>query len=464
MTRMTQSISPNILWTRGVQLLATALAVSVVSACTSAPEFIERQAMAAAPAFQANALFVLSDADMAATAYADRLVHKIPGQRDALTRLLPAAPENRVPPSVFASNSVTGWPTPMDIGPGCRFAYVAETKGEVATTVTKLDDPYTGWPEGKLISAFDVSGAGAPVPAESIEVGANPKSVHVSPDGRWLVAPVEKVGAELAFVILEHGRPKQVRTAKFDTVAYDKVAFVRGPQFARINPRGDVIALNVGNTHVAFVKVIFDAAGLPAGVEPIGEPVPAGDWISMGRWSADGRFYITADTGWGPKDMDFIFNGPGAIRSIAFAADGAHRVASMARVSLSSEGFGVDPAGTLLAVVNMERTPFPDTLPFSLFTRRTAASISLVTFNPANGALATVDGPVAFNGVLPEYALFDRDGTGVAVAVFHESAQEPKAGWVEYFHVDRSGATPRIVPTGRRQAVTRGSHYLAACY
>ena len=225
-----------------------------------------------------------------------------------------------------------------------------------------------------------------------------------------------------------------------------------------------MIALNVGNTHVAFAKVIFDAGGLPASVESIGKPVPAGDWISMGRWSADGRFYITADTGWGPKDMDFVFNGPGAIRSIAFAADGAHQVASMARVSLSSEGFDVDPAGTLLAVVNMERTSFPDRLPFSLAPRRAKASISLVTFNPANGALTTVDGPVAFTGVLPEHALFDRDGAGVAVAVFQEMAEEPKAGWVEYFHVERTGATPRIVPTGRRQPVTRGSHYLGVCY
>ena len=214
------------------RLLVGIAATLALAGCGSAPELIERAAMPGAPAFHAGALFVLSDADMAATAYADKLVHKIPGRRDALTRLLPAGPENSVPASVFASNSVTGWPGPMDIGPACRFAYVAETKGEVAPTVTKLDDPYTGWPEGKLISAFDVSGTGAPVTARSIEVGGNPKSVHVSPDGRWLVAPVEKAGAELAFVILEDGRPKQVRSAKFDTSAYDKVVFVRGPQFA----------------------------------------------------------------------------------------------------------------------------------------------------------------------------------------------------------------------------------------
>ncbi|MEO6624648.1 MAG: hypothetical protein ABIN37_07435, partial [Burkholderiaceae bacterium] len=61
-------------------------------------------------------------------------------------------------------------------------------------------------------------------------------------------------------------------------------------------------------------------------------------------------------------------------------------------------------------------------------------------------------------------AVFDRDGATVAVAVFHEKAEKPQAGRVEYFHVDRTGATPRIVPTGRSQRVTRGAHFLATCY
>ncbi|MES2932088.1 MAG: hypothetical protein V4805_01160 [Pseudomonadota bacterium] len=444
--------------------IASITALSALVGCSNAPELLERAAMPTAPAFNASALFALSDADMAGTGYADKLLRKVPGQRDALTRVLPSAARDDTSNSVFASNSVTGWPGPMDIGPACRMAYVAETRSEAPAGVQKLENPYTGLPEGKLVSAFDLSGTGAPVAAGSIIVSGNPKSVHVAPNGRWLIAPLEKAGSELGFVILEGGRPTQVRYAKLDTAAYHTAEFVRGPQFARINPRGDVIALNLGNTHVAFVRVGFDSTGLPSGAELIGQPVPAGKWISMGRWSADGRFYITADTGWGPGDLDAVFNGPGALRSIAFQPDGAHKAVSTALLSLSPEGFDVDPAGKLILAVNMERTYLPEALPFALFGRRDRASLSLVTFDPASGALATVDGPLAFKGVLPEHALFDRDGTGIATAVYHEKSDIPQAGWVEYFHIDRSGVAPRIVPTGRRQPVPRGAHALAVCY
>jgi hypothetical protein len=220
-----------------------------------------------------------------------------------------------------------------------------------------------------------------------------------------------------------------------------------------------VLALNLGQTHVAFARVLFEE-DRPVGLEPIGEPVAAGDWLAMGRWSRDGRHFIVADTGWGPSDLDAAMNGPGQILAIRFDPDGAHEIVSRAEVSLSPESFELDPTGTLLAVVNMERTYLPGGLPHALFGRRDAYSLSLVAFDPASGQLRTVDGPVRGEGVLPENAAFDRDGDTVAVAVFHERSDAPREGWVQFWQIDRSGHEPRLRPTVHRVAVPRGAHDL----
>ena len=112
----------------------------------------------------------------------------------------------------------------------------------------------------------------------------------------------------------------------------------------------------------------------------------------------------------------------------------------------------------------MERTHLPVSFPLRLIPRRGHASLSLVRFDPATGALAPVDGPVAFVAVLPEHAVFDRDGATVTVTSFHGQGAQPLAGSVAFFRVDRTGAAPRIVPTGEHRATPRGSHDLAVCY
>lgn len=131
------------------------------------------------------------------------------------------------------------------------------------------------------------------------------------------------------------------------------------------------------------------------------------------------------------------------------------------KASLSPEGFDVGPSGTLLVVVNMERTYLPEGLPYSLFGRRQRWSLSLVDFDPVSGELSLQDGPIAFEGVLPKHAVFDRDGDMIAVAVFHDRQHAPDVGWVEYVHVDRSVGGARLAPTGVRTLTDRGAHQLA---
>jgi hypothetical protein len=87
-----------------------------------------------------------------------------------------------------------------------------------------------------------------------------------------------------------------------------------------------------------------------------------------------------------------------------------------------------------------------------------------VSFNAGSGELHTVDGPLAFDAVLPEDAVFDRDASMLAVAIFNDRVENPKDGWIELFAIDRSQGMPKILPTGQRIRMPRGVHDLAVAY
>ena len=81
----------------------------------------------------------------------------------------------------------------------------------------KVGGVYTGLPPRSLISAFDFSGAGSPVPAGSVDLGGNPRSMQVSPGCKGLVTTLDKAGFELASVILDQWRPGQVRAVALES-------------------------------------------------------------------------------------------------------------------------------------------------------------------------------------------------------------------------------------------------------
>lgn len=430
-----------------------------VSGCASGPELVEREESRVV--FDTNALWVISDADMAGTGYADGKLRQVPGQRDALTKLSSGSGALAMSSSTTASNSVVGWPGSVALSPDCQRVYVLEVKGEVDDAVEEVDSAYTDLPEGEYLRVFSTDGA--PRELDAVRIGHSPRSVDLAPSGSWAVVPNARGGGELAIVALTASGFGRVRRVPIDAQGYKPTPHTVGPQFARIHPGGEVIAVHLGNTHVLFLRASLDRDGVPESLEPMGEPLEVGTWLAKGMWSVDGAHYLAADTAWGPSNLGAVRNGPGFVHSVRWG-EGGHEVVSSAEVSLSPESFAMDRGGSLLAVINMERTYLPDNMPFSLFGRRARSSLSLVTFDAETGVLRTVDGPLGFDGVLPEDAVFDADGDALAVAVFHERSDEPTEGWVEVFAIERSGDTPRVSPTGQRVPVARGAHGLAVCH
>jgi DNA-binding beta-propeller fold protein YncE len=432
------------------------LASVCLTACSAAPSIIDRTAEKGGAQFNAEAIISVSDLDMAGTGYADRKLRQLPGQGDALsviTALGAAAPSIA---SIRVSNSVTGWPGPIALSADNRFAYVIETQGEIDDKVIEAEDVYTGAP-GTYLTTVDISNMAAPRVVSRTEIGASPTAITLILGGKALAISRRDNDAPLAIVTLKDGIPQSTKRFGFATLIKARREGDRGIPYITANADGTMLALNLANSHIAFARIDQGENGDVSKISPIGAPVEAGKWLSMGRWSADGRHFIATDTGWGPGRYDAVLNEAGGLVSIAFAPDGKHKIVSRVMTSLSPEGIDFSADGRRIAVANMERTYLPTDLPFSLFGRRERYSLSLIAFDQASGKLAMLDGPVGFEGVLPEDVIFDDDGKTLAVAVYHERGETPKAGWIELVAINDD----KIVPTGKRIALLRGVHDLA---
>ncbi len=441
-------------------LVAGMLLASMISGCSSGPALEDRPIDPTPGRFDGRALLVLSDTDMAGTAYADGVLKPLAGASDTLTVFrapIAAGGEARI----GASNSVMGWPGAIDASPDGRFAYVVETRAPAPAGVAAFKGGVnSGMPKGRLLTAIDLADLTAPRVIGTLEVGEEPTSVHVAPNGKFALVSRKESEASVAAIILENGGPTRLVPLALPLAVEAGSAEDRGALYVRLAPNGIDFVINIANTHLQFARLTFSPDGLPIAAVAVGDAVPVGKWITVLRWALDGRHVLVSDVAWSGSQLGAVLNGPGQILSVAFEASGAHRIVSQQQVSLSPEGFDINRAGDLLAVVNMERTYLPERLPYQVFGRRERNSLSLISFDAATGLLRAVDGPVAFDGVLPEDAVFDADGDMIAVAVFHAKEEAPQAGWVEYFRIDRTRSSPRLIPTGQRTPTVRGAHDL----
>lgn len=429
-------------------------------------DLIERVATPNAKSFVAKALFAASDADMLGTSYVDGMLQPIEGAHDALSRI--DVDENSVHNSEASiTNSVTGWPGTLELSPDARHAYVIESRGTRPSNVERVSNVHKDLLEGRVLTTVDVS-LDKPKVVRIDDIAIDPTSVAVAPNGEWLAVAARDDDSPITFVVLNNGVPVEVRHPRLSLPTFPppppeaqaQESFA-GVSYVRIAPNGHTIAIHIQSTYLILGEVTFDAEGHPSNIR-LAPALQLTKCMSVGRWSLDGRYYIVSDTHWGPTPGDTFLAGPGELVSIAIEGSSG-KVVSRAKVSLSPEGMEMSRDGSLFIAVNMERTFHPDSFPFNLIPRRKQGSLSLVSFDAHNGELKTIDGPIAFDGVLPEDAVFDREANMIAVAIFNDRVEQPKDGWVELFAIDRSGS-PKIVPTGKRIRLPRGVHDLAVAY
>jgi len=391
-------------------------------------------------------LLVTSDADQIGTSYADGYI-AAGRARDALTRL-GRGKDGRmeVDGVVEVSNSVISWPRIIAVSPDGRFAYVAETRGQITKPTEKVDDVWTDLPNGTNVSVVELGDTPRVVQQQALAV--NPNALSLNFDGTLLALTSKETGGELVIAKLVDGL---IVSSTKHPVAGMRKGNYGGVASVEFHPSKNTLAVNVNCTDVAIVDVTSDGAK----TSEVGRlPAVARLW-SMARWTPDGRHVLLSDVGWGYGTLDAATNDPGEIVSVRVGPPLA--VVSRAKVGLSPEGFDLSPDGSLAVTSNMRRTYLPNGLPYCLFGARDRPSLAVVRVDPATGVLTRAGGEYGFDGELPEDVAFDDTGKWLAVAIFNERHdRDPKNGFVEFWRVDGD----RLVRTDTRLPVTRGAHTL----
>jgi hypothetical protein len=416
------------------------------------PEFVGR--------ISAGTIAAISDGDFVSQSYVTgRLAPRERHYRDLLT-VLSIVNGKITTGTLPVSNSVTAAPEILELSRDGLTAFVTERLGERPTGGETVRD----LPPGRRLFAIDLTNKTTPRIADIAEIAAFPESLSISPDGTR-VAVVSNT-PEASFVqIVSYAGGRFGPVARFDLADLGITGTAQGPRGGvtatnvHWHPSGRFIAVNINTQNrVAFFQVKAST------LEPWGNPVMVGVDPFVGRFTPDGRYYLTSD--WGRNFAATNIEArlpetPSSISVVRLAdVDAAgvaaqHRRIGGAATDFSAEGIAVSPDGRLVATINMRGTPF---LPNSPRFQR-EASVTLLTFDPATGALAkTADYP--FEGVLPEGGVFDLTGDHLLVAVFqgHEDADVGTGAGVDVFRV-RKDERPTLERLGRIP-LPHGTHHV----
>lgn len=430
-------------------LLSTTVFAAVLTAGASA---VSAQSTDVLSGISAGKVAVISDGDYVAKTYADSVLAPVEaGHKDVLTVM--SITNGKVSQSILPiSNSVTAAPEILELTPDGNTAFVTERLGERpdgATTVREL-------PPGNRLFAIDLEDASRPKLADTVEIGIHPEGLSVSPDGRR-VAVVSNTADQSLLQIVAYQDGTFGPVARFDLAELGVIGTAEGPRGGvtatnvQWHPSGRYLAANINTQNrVAFFE-IGDGEGGPA-LKPWGTPVETGRDPFVGRFTPDGRHYLTSN--WGRDFSATTLDGrlPDAASTMSVirladpeAQDARHERLSTVDTDISAEGMAVSPDGRLVATFNMRGTSFPPGTP----RHGRKAGISLLSFDAETSELRKLS-DTSFEAVLPEGGTFDLTGDHLLATSFEAQpdADSGVGAGLVVFRVIRDG-TPRLDHVGR---------------
>lgn len=401
--------------------------------------------------FKGRLLVALSDADMVASAYDNGNLGSGDG-RDTLSILRldkPSRDLRAVPLGV--SNSVTGPPASVIVTPSGKYAIVIEVRGRRPTNKPKpkLND----LPIGRNISVIDLSRPDHPRVVQRLRTFEQPYSVSINSQGTLVAVSFGPLGASkktpLAFFKFRNGRLSSPLTPSIP-------GWISGDYLVDVEfyPRANVLALlNFTRKNLSFVQVSAKGAGLSLSFW--GNAVGVDKAPFLVRFSPDGRYALANST--------TVPGTPrGSVSCVRLAtrrtSDGKpeHVLVSRAATGVIPEGLTVSPDGRWVVTTNLERswTPFDDSR------QGFFSSLTLLRLNSQTGQLERV-GDFAFDGVLPETAVFDNSSRFLAVTNFDFFDPSRKGGSITFWRIASDYADPKraeLVKMDYAVPVARGAH------
>jgi 6-phosphogluconolactonase (cycloisomerase 2 family) len=422
-----------------------AAALSATTGATELPAF--------ATSIRAGSIVAISDGDFVGRTYENgQLAPAEAGFADQLS-VLSLAGEKASLATLPVSNSVTAAPEVLGLTPDGRTAFVIERLGRRPADGKTVRD----LPPGRQLAAIDLSDKTRPRLAATREISAFPEALAVSPDGRS-VATVSNTPDASVVELTRYENGSFGAVQRFDLRDLGITGQASGPRggVAATNvqwhPDGRILAVNINTQNRVAFFAVSDSDGR-SGLRPWGEPVGVGPDPFVGRFSPDGRFYLTSN--WGRDFAATNLDGriprtPSTLSVIrlagqAEASEPRHLRIADVETDNSAEGLAISPDGTLVATINMRTTAFSPASP--RFQRH--SSVTLLRFDTDSGALTKIaDYPM--DGVLPEGGAFDLSGEHFLATVFqgHEGATAETGPGLETFRVVK-GAQPRLERLGR---------------
>lgn len=229
-------------------------------------------------------------------------------------------------------------------------------------------------------------------------------------------------------------------------------------------PRRPVLALlDVRRPALSFVRYAPAAAAGGLVLTEWGNAVPVERDPYIVRFTPDGRHALVNGTyaalGY---DLNPDAAPRGSVQSIRVGVDRdgppQHRFVARAQPGSVLEGLDVSPDGRFVVTANLERsTPKPGGPRMARY-----GSMTLIRLDPETGAPKRV-GDFAFDGALPEMAVFDNASRFVAVTVFNQFDDPRAKGSIDFWRIETDPFDPErteLVKTRHSIPVTRGAHSL----
>ncbi len=409
---------------------------------------------------QGRYLLALSDVDMVATAYEDgNLGAAVPNAQDTLAiAKLPFGNNVKPDATITASNSVNSPPAVMDVTPNGQLAMVLETWQPRSPQATKLSD----LAQGNKLRAFNLSNPGQPRLVSEVEIPRQSQAIQANPSGDLAVITGFDLANGLTFVPIRNNRLGSPQTFPFPGLTPRPDLPLDGAIFVQWHPSGRYVAVNFNvRSQVVFYEVLRAANGTVSGLKQWGNIVRVNKFPMSGRFTPDGRHYITSDLQWGPDVPGFFNVNQGLLTTIRVAATDVpadkvqHFTVAVVEGGLGSESIAISPDGKFLVTSSMRNTGKLKSDPIY----NPEASLGLYQINPETGVLDKM-GEWMFKATLPQGLTFDASSNFVFVGVNAYDDNNPMQGGVEVWQLRREekASLERMNTTIR---LPRGVHTLS---
>lgn len=423
--------------------------LSVFALSALAMTFVSAKAQSPYAAFEGGTLVAISDGDMLASAYVNGQL----GPRESADTLMVARVSEDLSAlsvsTVEVSNSVAGAPTAVAVTPDGRFAVISESFGPRGSE----GETFRDLPIGSLLSLVDISDPSAPAVVERREIGTRPEGLSISPTGDLVAVAMHPAdGRGIAFVPVVDGALGEPSYAAVPgTTPEDRLSHVEW------HPSGDFVAItDVNRAIIRFASVVRGDIGVT--LEAWGNPVLVSKYPFMGRFTPDGRHFLTGNLYWGSDVVGIWTEAPAgdvtAIRFATEAGDGEprHFLVGRAGTGVSPEGIAISPDGEWAVTTNLEVSYAPADDP-----RHTPySSLTLIDIDPETGRLENV-GTYAFDGILPEAAVWDASSRFVAVVNYDQLDPSREGGSIDFWKLVE-GADPLLVKQRPSIPTPHGPH------